>query len=59
MRVQAVATVEGDNGGEWLEIHSVTDRPPGFVRRQDVQPDVQPDVQRDVQPDESDQADIL
>jgi hypothetical protein len=55
MRVQAVATVEGDNGGEWLEIHSVTDRPPGFVRRQDVQPD----VQRDVQPDESDQADIL
>lgn len=50
MRVQAVATVAGDNGGEWLEIHSVTNRPPGFVRRQDVKRD----VQRDVQPDESD-----
>ena len=56
MRVQAVATIiETDSGGEWLEIHSVTDRPPGFVRRQYVQRE----ATRGVQPDESDQSDIL
>ncbi len=56
MRVQAVATlIERGSGGEWLEIHSVTDRPPGFVRRQYVQRE----ETRGVQPDESDQSDIL
>ena len=56
MRVQAVATIiDGRSRGEWLEIHSVTDRPPGFVRRQYVQPE----VPRRGQADASDQSDIL
>jgi hypothetical protein len=56
MRIQAVATIrERGSGREWLEIHSVTDRPPGFVRRQYVKRE----VQQHAGPNESDQSDIL
>lgn len=35
MRVRVVALA----AGEWLEIHSITDRPPGFLHREDAIPD--------------------
>ena len=39
MRIQVVDVIEGDIEGEWLEVHSVTDRPPGYLRVQHAVPD--------------------